>query len=420
MKRRQIITTAAIIVLVGLLYLLIRYTSNSQYSWVENYYVTNKGPYGTYVAKNLLEDYFKGERFRLMEDSLRLMARYSQDKPANYVFIGSSQYLDSTDLEQLLQFVERGNTAFISSRSISDKLGESFYYYDCYDTAWEGYDFISESVVSLNLEHPNFSFPEAPSQSVIYRDRVSSYTWQYLNRAYFCDAEAGFTMLGTFNQDYPNFMRIPIGEGYFYLHSNPILFSNIQLLEKEHLAYVEAIFSHLNNGPIFWDEHSKMPGYIPDNPGRRGLSGQAPLQYILSQPPLAWAWYLLLGMAAFYLLFRTKRRQRIIPVLPRNANTSLEFIQTIGHLYFLQKNHQKLALQKGQLFLGFIRDHYGIQTRDLGPEFNRQLGAKSEVSPEKIEAVLLLYQNIRSSSFVSEKILISFHEQIEDFYKNCK
>ena len=219
---------------------------------------------------------------------------------------------------------------------------------------------------------------------------------------------------------YPNFVRVAMGEGYFYLHTNPMVFTNIELLDEERLPYISGVFSHLSKGPIFWDEYSKLTSFNRSNNSQRSFNSRSPFQYILSQPPLAWAWYLLVILTAFYLFFRTKRRQRIIPVLERNVNSSLEFLQTIGHLYILQNDHKKIALHKARLFLSHIRSHYGLQTQNLDEGFVKSLAAKSEVDKKQIEAILLLYKNIQTSSIVSEKILKSFHTQIEDFYKNSK
>lgn len=153
---------------------------------------------------------------------------------------------------------------------------------------------------------------------------------------------------------------------------------------------------------------------------RRDFNRPSPLSYVLSQPPLAWAWYTLLGTTLVYFLFRIKRRQRIIPVLPSNKNNSLAFIRTIGRLYFLQNNHRQLVLQKMKLFLQFVRDRYKIQTRELHEDFVYQLSVKSEIKPEKIQKILDSYQAIDFSPEIQERILADFHQQIESFYKNCK
>jgi hypothetical protein len=217
-------------------------------------------------------------------------------------------------------------------------------------------------------------------------------------------------------------------DGAFYLHTTPVVFSNIQLLEKTALDYADRVFSHLEEGAIYWDKSSKVSEATarqlnnnPIPPSERRLSNETPLQYILSQPPLAGAWYTLLGAALLYLLFRAKRRQRIIPVMDQNANTSLEFVRTIGRLYFLQNNHRQLSLQKMKLFKAFVREKYQITLRNEQDEaLIERLVNKSEVPEDIIKNILSMYRNIDSSSFVSENTLIDFHKRIDRFYKQCK
>lgn len=411
-----LVTLAAI-----LTFLIIRFGSQPEYSWVENYQATNKGPYGTSVIKELLEDFIPGEKLITLEDSIMQLADYESEQVANYLFIGASQYIDSLDTDLLFDFVDEGNNAFLISRSLPQELSYYLYYYDCNEYQdWEDYDIWVDSLVQMNLNHQTFTQDSSTSYKYEYKGRIRNYDWQYIPNDFICDAEEGFVRLGTFNSDFTNFVRIPYGEGHFYLHTNPMAFSNISMLEKEHLSYVGAVFSHLHEGPIYWDEASKLSGYLPNPRANRSLSEKTPFDFILSQPALAWAWYLVLAMTLCYLLFRTKRRQRIIPVLEKNQNTSLEFLQTMGNLYFLQNDHRKIALHKMRLFLAFIRERYYLSTQAIDSTFVQQLNLKSEIPTKDIDAILLLYKNIKSSSFVSEKILIDFHKKIEGFYKNCK
>ena len=138
---------------------------------------------------------------------------------------------------------------------------------------------------------------------------------------------------------------------------------------------------------------------------------------MLSQPPLAWAWYLNLVLGGLYLNFRAKRRQRIIPVLEKNENTSLTFIQNIGQLYYSQHNHRQIALQKIRLFLADVRERYHINITDLDASFGEKLHARTGVEVVSIEKLLLLRQNIESSEFTSENVLIDLHLLLEKFKK---
>lgn len=422
MERRQINIIVVVAVMILIIFLLFRFAGRGGgYSWSENYLVENRGPYGTDVIRQLLESYYRGEDFEVMEDSIARLQ--DVDGPANYIFIGASQYLDSISLEYLFDFIDRGNRAFIISRSLSDELADYAYIYGCNDSYsyyWDGYEELRDTAIDVSLYHEDLEADSHSHLAFQYRNKINQYNWQYIDDQYICDEEYGLASLGTFQEMYTNFARLKYGDGYLYLHTNPLLFSNYALLDEDKLPYIEAVFSHTIEGPIYWDEANKIPGFLRNPRFTKQISGRSPLEYILHQPPLRWAWYLLLIMAGMYLLFRTKRRQRTIPILEKNHNTSLEFLQTIGHLYFLQNDHRKIALHKMRLFLSFIRERYNMATQDLDDAFVRQLSSKSEVSKENINAILLLYRNIESSGYLSAKILVNFHHKIEAFYKNCK
>jgi hypothetical protein len=199
------------------------------------------------------------------------------------------------------------------------------------------------------------------------------------------------------------------------------------LLKKSGIDYANKIFSHLDNGLIYWDQVSRVDEEVSRRRNQMAsysqnssLDHEGPLSYILKQPALAWAWYLALSVGLFYLLFRSKRTQRIIPVMDVNSNTSLEFISTIGRLYFLQNDHKKLCLQKMKLFLSYARERYNIPTKQTDENFVKVLSLRSEVPEKVIAKIVLMHQNISNSGFVSEKTMVDFHQEMEKFYRNRK
>ncbi|MCR9286571.1 MAG: hypothetical protein NXI23_04185 [Bacteroidetes bacterium] len=395
---------------------------DEEVNWSEHYKEDVKDPYGTYVIQNLLKNYFKNEAFLVLEDSLN-QALPIDSTGLNYIFIGEATYLDSIDNEAILDFVSGGNTAFIASKTIPFELFEQIYADECPDFFWDDYESFNDSLVTLNFKHPNLK-TDTGFQYKYYRfGEVVDYDWSYIDSKIFCEEDFTFIELGYINQSTPNFAKAIYGDGAFYFHTTPIAFTNISLLEESGLEYTHKIFSHLVEGTIYWDQFSRIPeniGRSRNQGGSQNINKESPLRYILSQPPLAWAWYLLLSLALLYVIFRAKRKQRIIPILEQNTNTSLEFIGTIGRLYFLQNNHRKLALQKMTLFLGFVREHYHIPTKDLNETFVNQLVAKSEIPKPTVDKILLIYQNIKKASSISENTLIDFHHEMERFYKNCK
>ena len=416
---------AAVLLLIVFLYIT---GGGPRYDWTENYKENNKSPYGSFVVYSLLQDYYPDYELTDISKSIFDELQVSEtEAKANYVFVGEGLYMDTADVDQLLAFVEKGNKAFIASKSIPYDLMFYVYYEECNDYFWDDYVAINDSMGRFNMIHQNLQLPYEIDFKYIKKGNAEPYEWHYIDSVYFCEQDFSFVRLGTLNSTYVNFAKIKYGEGEFYFHTNPIAFTNIQLLDESGLDYANKIFSHLEEGPIYWDTYSRvresvsrrrnqMQNYSPE----RELSGDGPLKYVLSQAPLTWAWYLLVACALLYLLFRAKRNQRIIPVYEGNKNTSLEFISTIGSLYFLQNDHKKLCIQKMKLFLGHVRQRYNIATKEINEAFVKKLSVKSEIPESVINKILEFYKNIKGSTFVSDITLIDFHQALEKFYKNRK
>jgi hypothetical protein len=413
----------AAIVLVALLLYFFGGNGGPNYSWREHYEPAEKDPYGTYFVRNLLEEYYPGQRFEVVSDSLG-----ERLDSGSFVYIGDQFWLDSASINELLDFVAAGNQAFIACPylpyGLLDSLGgfECVYYEDIpADSAdfVENDDFqttLSDTMVSLNFQHPALHDSVGFTYKYYYLREPIEHIWEYFPQEYLCDSQSVFATLGLLNDEHVNFLQASYGDGEFYLHATPLAFTNINLMEKKGLEYASKAFSHLRPGPIYWDERKyDPPGF---NPSRANKN--SPLRYILSQRTLAWAWYVLLGLAVAYLVFRAKRRQRVIPVLEQNTNTSLEFIGTIGRLFFLQNNHRQLAAQKMRLFLIFVRERYHLPTKELNEQFAMSLATRSSLPQEHIQKILNLHQNISNSSFLSDDTLVNFHRLMEKFYRECR
>ena len=401
-------------------------------SWNEHYAAQSKDPYGAYVAFQTLKGSTDKKNFKTLSDSLSGKLPIDSSQNARYIFIGKTMYLSESSLDALIEFVAAGNDAFISANHLPYALLEEIYPNYCetdqetdyyYGSGWEGFSYTEDSLVRLNLAHPDLQLKKDVPYRRKYYQRFVKGNWGFMEERHFlCDQEGAMTALGHLNGSLVNYARIPYEEGHFYIHSTPLAFTNYHLLRSEALEYAERAFSHLGTGPVYWDEGSKNPrsNALDTTPPSRSLSSDSPLQYILSQPPLAYAWYLLLLLGVLYLLVRSRRRQRIVPVLESNANTSLEFVSTIGRLYFLQNDHKQLCLQKMRLFQQFIRERYGLQSRESDEIFLAKLAAKSEVPRELIDKLFLIYYNIQSSNIVTEYTLAQLHGLIEEFHRTCK
>ncbi len=430
---RYILLGAVVILTIVFLLLNAGGKKKVSFNWDENYRENNREPYGTYVVHELLKDYYDDKEFTTINGNLvDALPTEENGEVANYVFIGNGIYLDSADMATLLTFAENGNNVFISSKSIPYDLME----YELYDYAnyceyedWDGYTTERDTVGYLNLAHPSLRNKKDFEFKYIDNFETESYRWHYIESRFFCEEQESFTAIGSVGGYMTNFLKVEYGLGNFYLHTTPIAFTNYHLLEEENLAYANKVFSHLEEGDIYFDGFNHVGEYYETDGGDDDMAGlfepvrlkeDSPLEYILSEPSLRWTWFLLLAIALLYVIFRAKRKQRIIPVLEENTNTSLEFIQSIGTLYFQQNNHAKLCQQKMKLFLAFIRERYNITTHNFDDKQLKKLAKVSDVSEAKIRKIFDLHKDYSTRPSLSEAGLIDFHQAVDYFYKNCK
>lgn len=418
------------LVVIGLVLLIVlAYLLNSdRHDWRVSYARGSQEPYGTHLIAELLSEYFPGEPYTILQDSFEASLPLSggDSARANFVFVGGAMYLRSSDLRRLLDFVENGNQAIIAANVLPYDLMFELYFEECDSIWWDGLASTYDTLVRANFTHPNLKEPQGFPYRFYERNEPVPFEWQYFEGHYFCDLTEGLVPIGTINDSLTNFVQRPYGRGNFYLHSTPLVFTNYHLLDERKLNYVAKVFSHLQEGPIYWDDYSRISERVAQAINNRSgvnnrlLSAESPLQFILSKPPLTWAWYLLLIAAGLYMLFLSRRRQRIIPVVRKNTNTSLEFLHTIGHLYFLQNNHKQLALQKMQYFRNFVRDKYHLQALELDEDFRQKLAQRAAIGKPVIDKIVSMHSNIKNASLVTENTLIDFHQAIDQFYRHCK
>ncbi len=164
-------------------------------------------------------------------------------------------------------------------------------------------------------------------------------------------------------------MKVKIGKGNLYIHSVPNIFTNYNLLKAER-DYIFKCLSYLNIRDVIWDEYYKEVNKYQSTP----------IRYILSQPSLKWAYFTLIISLIFFVIFRGRRDQRVIPIIKPLSNTTLEFVETVGNLYFKQSNHKNIADKKITYFLDYIRIKYSLKTLNyLNDDLVKQLSEKSAI-----------------------------------------
>ncbi len=422
-RSTNIVIAALVIALVGAFWWAS--SSRGKFDWTEHFREKKDQPYDLTIMQRLLKGYFPEKKFTEIKTKLvDGLPKYGAGK--TYVLIGEAMLFDSTDTEHLLEFVRGGGTAFLSTKSIPTDLVRGLLPDECEAEMEVVPDYFPQfrSAARLNFLYNSLKINELDSFEFAYRNKPIPYSWAVIDSAMTCFDDQAQTDLGTLDDSLVNFMEWKMGRGRFLLHTCPVAFCNYFLLKKNGQQYAAGVLSHLAEGDIYYEEKNRTSESIARrrnqlDGGAPAPPGDSPLAYILKQPALAWSWYLMLGMVGAFVFFRGKRRQRIIPVLAKLENTTLDFVKTIGQLAFRQQNQSQLCQQNMKMFLTFLRERYGLAASRHEADFFRQVATVSQVPEAEVEAIFAQFHTVESN-LANEKTMIAFYRGIERFYQICK
>jgi hypothetical protein len=377
-------------------------------NWKLSYMKKDKIPYGTAALYELLPFLFPEETILVKEIPLYNALNNIKFQGALYVIINRQFEPDKLDLRELMNFVKAGNTAFISanhfSQALEDTLGfktELFFNTPLKieaDSTGAKNKYKLKRGTLLNFFNPVLK-------------TTKGYEFEILENSYFSRLDTSKTiLLGNMQKNRINFIKIPLGKGCFFLHSTPEVFANVNFLKPENTAYVERTFANASARQVIWDDYYKIGKIRNDNP----------LRVIMSHAPLATAYYVLLISMVLFILIGVKRRQRIIPVMEPVTNTTLEFVNIIGALFYQQRSHKEIAEMQIHHFLASVRSIFRITAPEQDDLFIDRLSALSAIDKNQLKGLMNYIAYIRSKSIVYEQELILLNKMIENFYNNSK
>lgn len=181
----------------------------------------------------------------------------------------------------------------------------------------------------------------------------------------------------------PTAVSVPYGKGEVIFVSSPLLFTNYGMLEGNTFVYIFRLMSYLADLPVYRTEaYVKTDAML--------VAEQSPFREFIKRPPLRWALYLTLLGVVLFMIFTARRRQRVIPIMSKPANRSLEFIQLIGTLYYQRKDHVDLVRKKFKLFAEELRKTAGVDISDVNTD-DREfllLAEKTGMNSDRLKKVI--------------------------------
>ncbi len=357
-----------ILALFSIVMLLNGLSRPKEVSWQKTFATNDKMPFGLYVFNEEIQSLYKN---RLSSTDITpyeyfAQQKHTNQKDTNSLMLFISQYisLDHNSIKSTLSYVSKGNNLFLGVENIDEYLSDK----------------LKVSVELMQSDIPNFIQNNKKIEEFYIKIKDSA-------NIEVLDFETSM------NKKKATFVKINYKKGHIYLFSNPIIFTNYQLLYKNSSEQVEHILSAMPSEKVIWINNF--------------LDSSTFVRYIVSMPSLKWAWYFILIGTLLFFLFNAKRKQRAIEIREPLKNESLNFIRTIGDLYFYEKNYKDIIHKKLTYYLEKIRTDYKISTETLDDRFTHLLSLKLQKDKTDIQALIKAIERNKKASVQDENELIS-------------
>ena len=327
-----------------------------------------------------------------------------RDGRANYLFINESFELSRPDAQALLQFVARGNDAFVAAQSfdeapqlLRDSLG-----------------FGTKDAKLVIHQRPK-GLPVVDSVDLRFSNRALAAAHLRLpgtdveQRLVVDSGRVGRT-LATDAQGRAVLVRLDHGQGHFYLCTAPLAFTNYYLLRPRSTAFAAAALAYLPTRRTWWDEYQKQ-----------GPAGeQSLLRVVFAHEALRYAYYLTLAGGLLLALMAARRRQRIIPTIKALPNTTLLFMRTVAGLYRQGSSHALIAEKKVGLFIDYLRTRFQETSPDFGDaDFRERLSQKAGLPRPRVDELLRLVNFARTAPRMTDQQLLQLSRALGDFRREA-
>lgn len=378
-----------------ILYVLAQYYKPQPTDWTPTYLKEDKNPFGLYILNQEFRNLFPEASIHTSRLPIYNTIKDKNFKNSNYLLIAGNIKADRLDYQEMVNFMKRGNNIFIAASALNNILTDTL-------------KLEIKTPLNINQQRSipvNFVNPALKAKSSYIFDKG-------LGEPYFSKIDTlRATVLSKNESGKANFIRYNFGKGALYILSDPDLLSNYSLLNPKSAEYAAKSLSYLPAGnTLIFDEYNTK-GSIEDS---------SVLRVFMKYDPLRWAYVLSITGLIIFIVFEIKRRQRIIPITEPLTNSSVEFAELVGKVYYQQRNNTDLAQKIINYLLEQIRTKYRLKTLHLNEEFAAALTIKSGAAEETVNLLFQIINNINNTSRVTDEQLISLNKIIEKFYKQAR
>lgn len=360
--------------------------------WKDSYERQDKTPLGSKI--------FFETSYQLYDKEMLVLDRpfweyKNKDFPDKSAFIILDAFPDMSQLEvnTLLDWANEGHIIFFSGKDIPNILLDTLKI-NCY------------LAPLINVKNDSLWVKQHESANVYVYPKINSI------RAFYVDSIPTRRLLSINETENILCLGVNVGEGSFILSTMPQIFGNAYVLHEENIeltAYLASLIP--KDYQVYWNSY-----YKPTS----SQSTRAILSVFLSSPGFWWAFTLGMLLLLAYMLFALKRKQRIIPVWEPPKNSGVEWVQTIGDLYFEAQNSKDLVEKMERYFREYIREKYRMYNMHFTESEIERLSAKSGVAKNHINKIGRLFKKGQHANSISTNEIISLRKSLQAFYYKYK
>lgn len=387
------------LIVVIILYVVYELQKPKQLNWTSTYHVNHSIPFGAKATHDLIKDLFDDEALTSSYKTIYELVN-EENLTENLLVVADGISLDDNDVNALLEHVDNGATVLLSARGFGGPITDTLGFSVAVKDPTLAYDFkaIQEALSGEALETVSLKFGDRSEYGF-----STIATMSYFGRV----DEEKLEVLAVNEGNEPVLVRHKKLEGSLLVSTMPLAFSNYFVLNEETTRFTSSLLSLFpKDEAIMHNEYYQL--------GR--LEAQTPLRVLLSNPSLKWAFFILLFTLLIFIFFESKRRQRIIPLIVPLKNMSVEFVETLGRLYYRQNDHLKLAEKRVQYWKDYVRGHYNLRIDQLDDRFAKDLANKSGVTPKSINVLLEFIKRVEAGVAINQGELMQIEKQLNAFY----
>ena len=382
MKRDRIFIV--VFALLFVVYVVADFFTPKPVDWTVTFHTDDKNPFGAYILANRSGDLFEDGITTSFETISSLI-----EEQRNLLILAEHADIKGVDQDQLSLILDSGNSVLVAASSFASS-------------------FLDSLRIDIHTEYRllNQDIFEVPMGTLQLEDSTNvDYPSSLLMNYFELEDLDQWKVIATVDGN-PVVIKETVGKGELILCSIPHIFANFGLLYNNNYVVAAKLLSLLPAKDVHYTMFYQS--------GR--MEATTPFRYFLREPALRWSLYLGLFLVMAFLLISSWRKQRAIPVIVPPPNTTVEYVKTLGALFYREADHKKAAMRLINHFTTQIKEKYLVQV-DFSERFYQHLSGKSGLAIETVIRTFELIAQIRLAEKIDQKTLIDLSKKIETFHE---